>query len=129
MPRRAAANLPSKPCVVCGRPFSWRKKWERNWEQVRFCSDACRKRGVQPVDDGLERAILELLAGRDFTASICPSEAARACDPQGWQSLLTPVRAAARRLADRGLIEVTQQGRVVDAATAKGPIRLRPAHR
>jgi hypothetical protein len=36
------ANLPSKPCQGCGRPFAWRKKWERCWDEVRFCSDRCR---------------------------------------------------------------------------------------
>lgn len=36
-------NLPSKPCIVCGRPFAWRKKWEKVWEDVKFCSDRCRK--------------------------------------------------------------------------------------
>ncbi|OYU96611.1 MAG: hypothetical protein CFE21_07575 [Bacteroidetes bacterium B1(2017)] len=35
-------NLPSKICVICGRPFSWRKKWEKNWEHVKYCSDTCR---------------------------------------------------------------------------------------
>lgn len=35
--------LPSKPCSVCGRPMSWRKKWEKNWERVRYCSETCRK--------------------------------------------------------------------------------------
>jgi hypothetical protein len=35
-------SLPSKPCTACGRPMSWRKKWEKNWEQVKYCSDACR---------------------------------------------------------------------------------------
>ena len=25
----AKQDLPSKVCVVCGRPFAWRKKWER----------------------------------------------------------------------------------------------------
>jgi hypothetical protein len=34
--------LPQKPCAVCGRPFSWRKKWERCWEEVKYCSDRCR---------------------------------------------------------------------------------------
>ncbi len=38
------ALLPSKPCVTCGRPMSWRKAWAKNWEAVRHCSDACRKR-------------------------------------------------------------------------------------
>nr|WP_207764394.1 DUF2256 domain-containing protein [Salmonella enterica] len=36
------ANLPSKICPVCQRPFSWRKKWEKNWEEVKYCSDRCR---------------------------------------------------------------------------------------
>ncbi|MBX9593892.1 MAG: DUF2256 domain-containing protein [Roseomonas sp.] len=35
-------NLPEKTCAACGRPFAWRKKWARDWDQVRFCSDACR---------------------------------------------------------------------------------------
>jgi hypothetical protein len=35
-------NLPEKTCAACGRPFAWRKKWARNWDEVRFCSDACR---------------------------------------------------------------------------------------
>jgi hypothetical protein len=36
-------NLPQKTCAACGRPFAWRKKWARSWEEVRFCSDACRE--------------------------------------------------------------------------------------
>jgi hypothetical protein len=31
-----------KLCARCGRPFSWRKKWARDWAQVRYCSDKCR---------------------------------------------------------------------------------------
>lgn len=36
------ANLPSKPCAQCGRPMSWRRKWARAWDTVRYCSDRCR---------------------------------------------------------------------------------------
>lgn len=39
------SELPTKTCAACGRPFTWRKKWERDWENVRFCSDACRRKG------------------------------------------------------------------------------------
>ena len=35
-------NLPSKVCIICQRPFSWRKKWERVWDEVKFCSEKCR---------------------------------------------------------------------------------------
>ena len=35
------SNLPEKICVVCGRPFAWRKKWERCWDEVTCCSKSC----------------------------------------------------------------------------------------
>jgi hypothetical protein len=38
-------NLPEKTCATCARPFLWRKKWERVWDEVRYCSEACRQRG------------------------------------------------------------------------------------
>jgi hypothetical protein len=38
-------NLPTKICAACQRPFTWRKKWERDWDHVRYCSDACRRQG------------------------------------------------------------------------------------
>ncbi|MFW5833212.1 MAG: DUF2256 domain-containing protein [Pseudomonadota bacterium] len=37
------AHLPTKTCPVCGRPFVWRKKWARDWENVRYCSERCRR--------------------------------------------------------------------------------------
>ncbi|KAF2519741.1 DUF2256 domain-containing protein [Flavobacterium salilacus subsp. salilacus] len=36
--------LPSKICPVCCREFTWRKKWAKNWEAVKYCSDACRNK-------------------------------------------------------------------------------------
>lgn len=37
----AKADLPEKICPVCQRPFSWRKKWARDWEAVKYCSKRC----------------------------------------------------------------------------------------
>jgi hypothetical protein len=39
---RKKADLPQKSCAACGRPFAWRKKWARVWDEVRHCSDRCR---------------------------------------------------------------------------------------
>ena len=36
-------ELPSKPCEACGRPMTWRRHWVHSWDEVKFCSDACRK--------------------------------------------------------------------------------------
>lgn len=49
MKMRRKSDLPSKTCAACQRPFAWRKKWERDWEGVRYCSDACRRKGPQPA--------------------------------------------------------------------------------
>ena len=34
-------NLPTKVCVVCNRPFTWRKKWESSWDEITTCSKRC----------------------------------------------------------------------------------------
>lgn len=107
--------------------MEWRAAWAKHWDEVRYCSDRCRKRRLKPVDVALESAIRTLLAGRTRGASICPSEAARSVDGEGWRDLMEPARSAARRLAATGEVEVTQAGRVVDPSSAKGPIRIRRA--
>lgn len=114
-----------KTCASCGRTIEWRKKWERDWDQVRYCSTACRKRGVTKTDQQLQDAILDLLDRRAVTSTICPSEAAKQVDPDGWRELMEPARRAARRLVADGTVEITQGGKVVDPSTAKGPIRVR----
>ncbi|WP_202265744.1 MULTISPECIES: DUF2256 domain-containing protein [unclassified Alteromonas] len=43
------SNLPSKICPVCDRPFTWRKKWERDWENVKYCSKRCASSKKQKV--------------------------------------------------------------------------------
>lgn len=45
-------NLPQKVCVVCQRPFTWRKKWAKDWDQVKYCSDACRKKSKSRAGEG-----------------------------------------------------------------------------
>ena len=60
-PMRRKGDLPQKIGAQCARPFAWRKKWERCWEEVRFCSKRCRSEfkaanpgaaaGPEDVDD------------------------------------------------------------------------------
>lgn len=80
------------------------------------------------TDRRLERAILDLLERRGPSATICPSDAARAVyegGGDGWRALMEPARRAARRLVTAGEVEITQSGRPVDPAHARGPIRIR----
>ena len=127
----AMTDRAPKTCVACGRAVEWRKKWERNWETVRYCSSACRQRGVRTVDQALESAITTLLDERARGATICPSEAAtivahgQGIDDDRWRNLMEPARAVARRLVAAGEVEIVQRGRVVDPSTAKGAILIR----
>ena len=119
------AEPADKVCERCGRTMQWRAKWARNWNEVKYCSDACRKQRLTAVDTALEDAILQLLNARARDASICPSEAARAVGGESWQSLMEPARKAARRLVAQEKAQITRGGKVVDPSRAKGPIRIR----
>lgn len=124
-----SAQPATKTCVACGREIQWRKKWAKDWDQVKYCSAACRGRGVGDTDRSLEESIQTLLDERTAGSTICPSEAARqvAADRhiEQWRDLMEPARCAARRLVDAGKVEITQAGHILDPSTAKGPIRIR----
>lgn len=46
----AKLHLPEKICLHCQRPFVWRKKWQRCWNEVRFCSERCKKTHKTTID-------------------------------------------------------------------------------
>ncbi len=76
---------------------------------------------ASPIED----AVFDLLSRRDPGKSICPSEAAKAVDPEGWRRLMGQVRATAVGLARAGRLEITRKGRPTDPDTLKGVYRLR----
>ncbi|MBL93284.1 MAG: hypothetical protein CMH56_15910 [Myxococcales bacterium] len=43
---------PQKVCKVCLRPFEWRKKWAKDWQNVLYCSKACREGRYKPKSSG-----------------------------------------------------------------------------
>ena len=124
-----------KLCKTCKRPIRWTEQNARDWDILKFCSDACSGYRSGEKDSALDAAILQLLAERGPGKTICPSEAAKlvAGDPRNkshaarrdWEALMEPARVAARRLVAQNKIVITQHGRPVDSAAAKGPIRLR----
>ncbi len=114
---------PSKTCVSCGRTIDWRRKWERDWDRVRYCSAACRRRKVNDLDATLEAALQAALDRRG--ASVDPLAIAHQVGGEHWAELVEPARRAARRLVAGGNFEILADGRVADPSTARGSIRLR----
>lgn len=37
------AELPTKTCATCGLPFAYRAKWSKVWDEVKYCSERCRR--------------------------------------------------------------------------------------
>ncbi|VCT93202.1 hypothetical protein MHAS_04941 [Mycolicibacterium hassiacum DSM 44199] len=78
------------------------------------------------VSERLHAAILRLARARGPDKTICPSDAARAVGGDDWRELMDDAREAARDLARRGEVELTQRGEVLDPdGTWRGPIRIR----
>jgi hypothetical protein len=80
------------------------------------------------VQSAIESKLLELVTAR-APQTVCPSEVARALDPDDWRPLMDPVREAAARLAEQRRIMVMQGGERVDIRAARGPVRLSLAYR
>lgn len=117
-----------KLCKTCRRPIPFTPQKARDWDIIKFCSEACSGHTPGEKDAALEAAILELLAERGTGKTICPSEAAKLVGGQDsrkdWESLMEPARSAARRLVANGKILITQHGKPADPNKTKGPIRL-----
>ncbi|RYF47904.1 MAG: DUF3253 domain-containing protein [Comamonadaceae bacterium] len=78
-------------------------------------------------DSLIAGTIRQLLAARAPTASICPSEVARALsDGQpGWRRWMPDIRRVAAGMAAEGTLVVTRGDQAVDALSPGGPVRLR----
>ena len=111
----------TKICSSCGRSIEYRKKWEKNWPEIKYCSDECR-RNKNKFD--YRDAILVLLNERGPQKTICPSELLPLEFKQD-KVMMEHVRRSARLLAAENKIEITQSGKAVDPVSFKGPIRLK----
>ncbi|WP_144873867.1 DUF2256 and DUF3253 domain-containing protein [Microbacterium sp. 1.5R] len=115
----------TKVCASCGREMRWRAAWADVWDEVKYCSAACRSRKITPQDRELERGILSALAQRSPREALDPADVARAIGGDGWRDLREPARRAARRLVAAGAVDIIQNGRVVDPSSARGPFHVR----
>ena len=122
------AEHPKKTCVSCGRTFTWRKSLNKNWDHVKYCSNACRTRKISNLDKRIERKILELLETQPHKTQISTKEIAKAVRDKDDKNLFEPIKRAARRLESTNSIIITQKGKKVDSSKAKGHLQIRKHH-
>lgn len=77
-------------------------------------------------DRAITDTILTLLASRAPSASICPSDVARALssDEGVWRAQTPAIRRVPAQLAEDGSVKVTWGSEEVDALSRGGPIRV-----
>ena len=98
---RSSTSAPDlKWCARCGREIEWRKSG-RDWHSLKWCSTACRQRGLTDLDRSLEAMIIHLLQQRSRIATICPSEAAAQFDPSSGVTSWTTLAALPDALLPR----------------------------
>lgn len=114
---------PGPHCFSCGRPFELNHRRGGDGNLVKYCSKGCRSKKLEKNTE-LEDALLSMIKERS-PKSICPSDFARSYfDEDRWKDQMETVRCAARRLAQKEEIVVTQKGMEVGSLNFKGPIRL-----
>lgn len=101
--------------------ITYRKKWEKNWDEVKYCSDECRRN--KNKYDFRER-ILAMLHTRPPQQLLCPSEVLSG-DQKADKAMLEHARRSARLLAHEGKVEILQNGKRVDPSAFRGPIHVR----
>ena len=110
-----------KHCASCGRPFEHQKRFEKNWEEIKYCSSKCRREKLEKKQAELEKFITHKLIG---VSNICPSQIAQEFYGDSWRAEMEPIRCACRRLHQKGVLLITQNKKIVTSLNFKGPIRI-----
>ncbi len=101
--------------------MSYQKRWAKNWGELKYCSQKCRKTKPNKLDKKLEESYLQLIK----TKTLVTEEDLVRQLKETPKDLRERIRKAARRLVATGNYELIQNGKTVDPSIAKGPISLR----
>lgn len=72
-------HLPSKVCVVCQRPFTWRKKWEQVWDEVTTCSKSCNRK--RRANQQRQRRTTDVMAQNTSNDDSCSHQGSHVASP------------------------------------------------
>ena len=111
-----------KHCSSCGRPFEKQKRFEKNWDEIKYCSAKCRKERLESKQLELEEFILKKLQS---VSNICPSQiTTEFYGEEKMKQMMEPIRCACRRLHLANKLKITQKKKTVSSLNFRGPIRV-----
>ena len=95
-----------KTCISCGLSFSFRKKFEKDWDEIKYCSKKCRKNKLEKSDKEIEDFILEFARGLYPPKAIQARTISRTYFGIHWKKFHQRVLAAIRRLSHRNILMI-----------------------
>ena len=111
-----------KHCSSCGRPFEKQKRFEKNWDEIKYCSAKCRKERLETKQIELEEFMLKKLT---TVSNICPSQVAEEFyGKDKMKQMMEPIRCAYRRLHLAKRLKITQKKKQLTSLNFRGPIRI-----
>ena len=111
-----------KWCDTCGRKITWRKKWARDWEHVRYCSKRCRGNKPGEAEALLEASILARVERGWKSSDALQREVGVGDEAQERECF----REALRRLWVKGEVELGESRRPTgDPSLLKGAFDVR----
>ncbi len=118
-------NPPDRICQSCGRTMEWRARWAKNWDEVKYCSSACRSHRPTELDRQIERLIIDACSAVAAGRSVPEPQIVRQVQQQLEQVTAERVRWAGRRLVAASRVEFIQKNRVIEPSTARGALDYR----
>lgn len=108
------SNLPTKVCVVCERPFTWRKKWERCWDEVTTCSKRCNTERRRQSRRGRSEEGADADDGAASSAASSDNENVAESSERASRKAATKEQKAGRRAAREGRAPPTKGQKACD---------------
>lgn len=105
-------ELLSKMCAVCGLEMEWRKKWEKVWDEVKYCSDRCRteiKRYGEEMFE-MECALLKVIQPRSTVNEVIDRIRLLKLK-SGWETSRVRILQGVLRLKNTGRVRVQGKGK------------------
>ena len=110
--------MKTKHCLSCGRPFSEQKRWEENWDNIKYCSQKCRRNKWDKKFENLEKFILN-------NSNLNIVEVEENYFNKKNRDSHEIVKSACRRLHLSGKITILQKGKPILSTNFRGKYEIK----
>ena len=110
--------MKTKHCLSCGRPFTEQKRWEKNWDKIKYCSAKCRSNKWDRKFNDLEEFIIDHI-------KLSINEIEEKYFAQKKKDSHEIIKSFCRKLYEKEIIEIHQKGKPIASLNFKGSFEIK----